>query len=381
MRPYVLDLFCGAGGAARGFLAAGLDVIGVDTEPQPLYPGTVIASDSFAYLRLRPWIEPPALIFADPPQEALSRTLRRLPEIGLPWIVGSSDGWLDAPIACGLALGKRWHRHRAFAGSLHLDAPCPGREPPSSANLRDRNPTAADLDLPDGLDPTEFSEAVPPAFTRAIGRSLGLGIAPVARIPAQRRTVEVAEPYPHECPGALRRSTDLLIDGHPRSANTFMVSAFTAANPGASVTHHHHHAMTFEVAASWGVPALCLIRDPLDAAASWAAYAPRVSIERGIEGWMAFYSMIPDGTLLGEFTDVITDPGGVIATVNARFGTSFALPSPDGILDRVRPEARPSKASTRHREQVASKAPALLVDRARDLYMALTGRADLLSFA
>src|SRR5262249_14249037 len=44
-KPLLLDLYCGAGGAARGYMDAGFSVIGIDCEPQPHYSGDEFYQD------------------------------------------------------------------------------------------------------------------------------------------------------------------------------------------------------------------------------------------------------------------------------------------------------------------------------------------------
>ena len=73
MRPRLLDLFCGAGGAAMGYHRAGFDVVGVDHQPQPRYPFQFFRRDALTVLTAgEPGLGPSDFdaIHASPPCQA-----------------------------------------------------------------------------------------------------------------------------------------------------------------------------------------------------------------------------------------------------------------------------------------------------------------------
>jgi DNA (cytosine-5)-methyltransferase 1 len=140
MKPRLLDLFCGAGGAAMGYSRAGFEIVGIDNRAQKNYPFTFIQADA---------LNPPVrlsdfdAIHASPPCQAYSR-LRHLPWLkgrvypelidatrellqasGKPWIIENVE---DAPLLngvnlCGMMFGLPLYRHRRFESNILLMSP------------------------------------------------------------------------------------------------------------------------------------------------------------------------------------------------------------------------------------------------------------------
>ena len=121
--------------------------------------------------------------------------------------------------------------------------------------------------------------------------------------------------------------TQLVIEGFPRSANSFARVAFNRAQKGGVriATGLHVPAQVIR-AARWRIPTLVLIRSPRDAVLSFAIRDP-ISVEQALRYYLAFYETVEgygDSYVLGTFEEVTEDFGRIIRRINERFGTSFS---------------------------------------------------------
>lgn len=200
----LLDLYCGAGGAAEGYRRAGFEILGVDIDPQPRYPFDFVQLDAIALLED---LGPAAAkeydaIHASPPCQGYSvannvrswtyplliaETRRLLKATGLPYVIENVPG---APLRattmlCGTMFGRRFSKHRYFETNWpisRLSSPCAHMGTMKSGALIDtlrskgHRPWSADevrwvLDVP-WMTGLETRQAIPPVYTEWIGAQL-----------------------------------------------------------------------------------------------------------------------------------------------------------------------------------------------------------------
>jgi len=203
-----LDLFCGAGGATRGYQLAGFEVTGVDIAAQPNYCGEdFIQGDALHILDLQVHELGFDAIHASPPCQGYSTLAARHPDqeyplliepirealeaTGLPYVIENVEGspLRNPTMLCGSSLGLAVRRHRLFETTFSCMSPgCAhgamqkrfhiyehGKWRKSAfvavyghggGKEREAGPAAMDIDW---MTRSELVEAIPPAYTEHIG--------------------------------------------------------------------------------------------------------------------------------------------------------------------------------------------------------------------
>lgn len=153
---------------------------------------------------------------------------------------------------------------------------------------------------------------------------------------------------------------DILIEGYPRSANTYSVRAFCLLNGWRDIriATHSHSSAQVSLACRWNVPSLIVFRDPSEAVVSLVALAiqrdagvAKVLNQAEVENMMKvatkrfveFYRVVLrclDSVTLANFDNVTTDFGAVIAQVNWKYDRNFDFGEVDN--DRLL-SARPTR--------------------------------------
>lgn len=223
MRPRLLDLFCGAGGAAMGYSRAGFDVVGVDIKPQPRYPFEFHQGDALEYCAAHG--HEFDAIHASPPcqfgtvlralhadrnyHNFIPDTRAALLATGKPWVIENVEGakkhLINPTMLCGTMFGlgtdgaELW-RHRLFelSGFFVLTPTCNhwaskvigvygghgrdrrvitvvghtgGRSTRQATNGFSKHQRNEAMGI-DWMTQASLSLAIPPAYTEYIGRFL-----------------------------------------------------------------------------------------------------------------------------------------------------------------------------------------------------------------
>lgn len=222
----ILDGFCKAGGAARGYADAGFRVIGVDVEPQPNYPYEFVQADLLVFLeRLLAggtweWLGLGVFdaVHASPPCQGYStqtadrtkhpRLIEPVRELlratGLPYVIENVEGarreLIDPVRLCGSSFGLDLRRHRYFESNVEFDVPpCDHAWQTPRFQSLDRSMVVAgrlasvvgvhghinyigEFELRckamgiDWMTNAELVEAIPPAYTHHLGTQLAAHI-------------------------------------------------------------------------------------------------------------------------------------------------------------------------------------------------------------
>lgn len=129
-------------------------------------------------------------------------------------------------------------------------------------------------------------------------------------------------------PEALLKETNLVIEGYPRSGNSFAFTAFNMAQGESKVrvAHHLHTSSVVVAAIRAKVPSLVLVRNPEDAIISHIIYSQNLTIGQCLKSYLDFYQPLlkyRDYFVTAKFEDVITDFGAITRQVNQKFSTTF----------------------------------------------------------
>jgi hypothetical protein len=125
--------------------------------------------------------------------------------------------------------------------------------------------------------------------------------------------------------------TDLVVEGFPRSGNTYTTFALEdASGHSLEIASHVHQPSQIKFALARGVPTVMVIREPTAALASHLVYDPQFTPAQVTREYCSYHwQLVPyvERVLICEFSEVTTDMASVIDRINHRY--SMTIPAFD----------------------------------------------------
>jgi len=127
----------------------------------------------------------------------------------------------------------------------------------------------------------------------------------------------------------VNKTTDIIIEGFPRSANTFCYKAFSLAqNKSLKIAHHTHLSSQIIKGVKLGIPTLVLIRRPLDTVISHYLKDKLANPFISILNYINFYKKIlpyKNKFIVGEFNQIINNLDKIIEKINDKYNIDFKI--------------------------------------------------------
>lgn len=130
--------------------------------------------------------------------------------------------------------------------------------------------------------------------------------------------------------------SEIVIEGFPRSANSYAANLFMSANPGViNIARHIHTISQIDVATRHNIPTLLLIRDPVGTISSFVKRFSEQDSQLLLRSYAQYYERIyayRRDLVISDFPHTVSDLGPAIKELNLRYSKSFNLPNIENTL-------------------------------------------------
>jgi len=128
---------------------------------------------------------------------------------------------------------------------------------------------------------------------------------------------------------AVQHDTEIVIEGFPRSGNSFSVVAFEQAQiQPIKIAHHSHTPSQIIAGARMGIPIIVLLREPVSAICSLVVRESYLTIDLALWDYINFHKRIlpfRQHFLVAPFDIVTSNFGKIIFQLNQKYNTDYRI--------------------------------------------------------